>query len=159
MSTPDPLDSAIPVGSGPGNPVPPPTQPAAEVPPPSNTPPPTSVPPPVYSRATPSGSDKAWVILSHLAGFLGVPIILPLIVYLAMKNESAYVAENARESLNFHLSWLIYSLCCIPLTFVLIGVPLLILLGLAAIVLAIIAAVKAADGGCYRYPLTLRLVK
>jgi uncharacterized Tic20 family protein len=53
---------------------------------------------------------------------------------------------------------LIYSLCCIPLTFLLIGIPLLIVLGLGSLVLAIIATVKASDGLCYRYPLTLRLV-
>jgi uncharacterized Tic20 family protein len=35
---------------------------------------------------------------------------------------------------------------------------MLLAIGVASIVLAIIAAVKASDGGCYRYPLTLRLV-
>jgi len=37
-------------------------------------------------------------------------------------------------------------------------VPLLIVIALAGFVLAIVAAVKASDGGCYHYPLTLRLV-
>jgi len=83
---------------------------------------------------------------------------LPLIVYLAMKGESEFVATNAKEALNFHLSVLIYCLCCIPLMVVLIGIPLLILIGLGSLVLAIIAAIKASDGGCYRYPLTLRLI-
>jgi len=75
-----------------------------------------------------------------------------------MRKESEYVAANAREALNFHISVLIYSLCCIPLVFILIGIPLLIVLGLGSMVLAIIATVKASDGLCYRYPLTLRLV-
>jgi uncharacterized Tic20 family protein len=43
--------------------------------------------------------------------------------------------------------------------FILIGVPMAILIGLGSLVLAIIAAVKASAGECYRYPLTLRLVK
>jgi len=34
----------------------------------------------------------------------------------------------------------------------------LIVLGLGSLVLAIIATIKASDGLCYRYPLTLRLV-
>ena len=106
----------------------------------------------------PKGSDKIWSMLSHLSALLGVGFVLPLVVYLAMRRESEYVAANAREALNFHISVLIYSLCCIPLVFLLIGIPLLIVLGLGSLVLAIIATIKASDGQCYRYPLTLRLV-
>jgi len=105
------------------------------------------------------GNEKIWSMLSHLSTFFGVGLILPLVVYLAVRNESEYVAGNAREALNFHISLLIYGLCCVPLIFILIGIPLLILLGLGSLVFAIIAAVKASDGRCYRYPLTLRLVK
>ena len=83
---------------------------------------------------------------------------MPLVVYLAMRKESEYVATNAREALNFHITVLIYSLCCIPLVFILIGIPLLIVLGLGSLVLAIIATIKSSNGLCYRYPLTLRLV-
>ena len=106
----------------------------------------------------PRGSDKIWSMLSHLSALLGVGFLLPLVVYLAMRKESEYVATNAREALNFHLTVLIYALCCIPLVFILIGIPLLIVLGLGSLVLAIIATIKASDGQCYRYPLTLRLV-
>jgi len=106
----------------------------------------------------PKGSDKIWSMLSHLSALLGVGFLLPLVVYLAMRKESEYVATNAREALNFHITVLIYGLCCIPLVFILIGIPLLIVLGLGSFVLAIIATIKASDGQCYRYPLTLRLV-
>ena len=112
------------------------------------------------SEAPPAhkGSDKIWSMLSHLSALLGVGLLLPLVVYLAMRKESESVAANAREALNFHISVLIYSLCCIPLVFILIGIPLLIVLGLGSLILAIIATIKASDGQCYRYPLTLRLV-
>lgn len=103
----------------------------------------------------PSGNHKIWGILSHLSGFIGVGFILPLVVYFAMRDDSEYVAANARAALNFHLSLLIYGLCCIPLIFVLIGIPLLIVLGLGSLVLSIIAAIKASDGGCYHYPLCI----
>lgn len=111
------------------------------------------------ATAAPQGSDKIWSMLSHLSVLFGLSILLPLVVYLAMRRESEYVACNAREALNFHLSLLIYIVACIPLVFVIIGVPLMIIIGLGSIVLSIIAAVKASDGTCYRYPLTLRLVK
>ena len=107
---------------------------------------------------SPKGSDKIWSMLSHLSALLGVGFVLPLVVYLAMRHESDYVAANAREALNFHISVLIYTLCCIPLAFILIGIPLLLVLGLGSLVLAIIATIKASNGLCYRYPLTLQLV-
>jgi uncharacterized protein len=126
------------------------TTPPAAVPPPA-----APLPPPAQSR----GSDKIWCILSHLSWFIGVPFLLPLVVFLAMRGESNYVAENAKEALNFHISIIIYGLCCIPLVFVIVGAPLLIAIALSSLVLAIVAAVKCADGVVYRYPLTLRLVR
>jgi len=116
--------------------------------------------PPAMTDVTtaPSGNDKIWAMLSHLSLFLGVGIILPLVVYLAMRKDSEYVAANAREALNFHISMYLYVLCCVPLMLILIGVPLAIIIGIGSLVLAIIAAVKASDGQCYHYPLTLRLV-
>jgi uncharacterized protein len=108
---------------------------------------------------SPTGNEKIWSMLSHLSALFGVGLVLPLVVYLAMRNESDYVAANAREALNFHISVFLYVLACIPLMFILIGVPLAIFIGLGSLVLAIIAAVKASDGRVYRYPLTLRLVK
>jgi len=116
----------------------------------------TSIPPTI--SPLPRGNEKIWSILSHLSSLIGVGLLLPLVVYLAMRGDSDYVAGNAKEALNFHLSLLIYCLCCIPLIFVVIGIPLLILIGIASLVLSIVAAVKASDGGGYHYPLTLRLV-
>lgn len=114
---------------------------------------------PSVVRAAPSGSDKIWAILSHVSCLFGIWFILPLIVYLALRNESQYVGENAKEALNFHISLVIYVLCSIPLAFILIGIPLLVALGLGAFILSIVAAIKASDGSVYRYPLTIRLIK
>ncbi len=109
-------------------------------------------PPPVR---TPTGNDKIWSILCHLSGFIGVAFILPLVVWLAMRKESAYVAQNAASALNFHLSLIIYGICCLPLILILIGIPLLILLALGSLILSIIAAVKASDGEVFKYPLAI----
>lgn len=121
---------------------------------------------PVYSTPTPpalprpQGNQKIWSILSHLSSFIGVPFLLPLVVYLAMRDESDYVAGNAREALNFHLSLLIYTVCCIPLIFLFgLGGLLIGAMWLASFIFSIVATVKASDGGCYHYPLTIRLVK
>ncbi len=98
-------------------------------------------------------------MLSHLSALFGLGILLPLVVYLAMRHDSEYVAENAKEALNFHISLYLYLVCCIPLVFILIGIPMMVLITAVSFVLAILAAVKASDGRCYRYPLTIRLVR
>jgi uncharacterized Tic20 family protein len=114
-----------------------------------------------FTLARPSGSNKIWSMLAHLSVLVTpfVGIVFPLIVYLAMRQESEYLARNAKEALNFHISLIIYWLCCLPLVFIFIGIPLLFLIWPASVILAIVAAVKASDGGCYHYPLTLRFVR
>ncbi|HEY0947399.1 MAG TPA: DUF4870 domain-containing protein [Opitutaceae bacterium] len=108
---------------------------------------------------TPDSTDTLLIILCHISSLLGVGIVLPLIVYLVKRREPGAVAAHAGEALNFHLSLLIYTVLCVPLVFVVIGVPLLIALGVVALVCTIIATVHAANGGFYRYPLTIRLVR
>jgi hypothetical protein len=122
------------------------------------------IPPTISAPAQPAvssrGNDKIWSMFCHLSVFLGIGFLLvPLVIYLAMRQESEYVAANAREALNFHISVMIYALCCIPLCFILIGFLFLAVVGVSMYVLAIIATIKASDGGCYRYPLTLRLIQ
>ena len=105
-----------------------------------------------------STTDKLLIILCHLSTFLGAPIILPLIVFLVSRHDQTPVPENAREALNFHISIVIYGLCCVPLILLGIGIFLAAVVGIAAVVLAIVAAVKASNGVLYRYPCCLRLV-
>jgi len=104
------------------------------------------------------GNDKLFIILCHLSLILGVGFILPFIVYLVKRNESELVTAHAKEVLNFHISLVIYGLCCIPLVFIFIGIPILLGLGLMAFICAIVAAIRASEGGFYRYPLTIRLI-
>jgi uncharacterized Tic20 family protein len=112
-----------------------------------------------YAAQAPTGNDKIWSMLSHLSWMFGLGILLPLVVYLAMRKESEYAGNNAKEALNFHISLYLYIFCCVPLAFLLIGIPMMIIIGFGSLILAIIAAIKASQGDCYRYPLTLRLVK
>jgi uncharacterized protein len=108
--------------------------------------------------------ERNWAMLSHLlalTGYVGVPfgnIVAPLIIYLMKKDESQFVAEQSRESLNFQISMSIYALIGAVLTLILIGLLLLAAVWVAGVVLTIIASVKAANGEAYRYPLTLRLI-
>ena len=104
-------------------------------------------------------SDKALMIVSHLSVFFA-PFLVPFIVWLIKRHEPDPVAAHAAEALNFHLSWLLYSLCCLPLVPLLgLGGILLVVLGVSSLVLAIIAAIRASENVLYRYPITIRLVK
>ncbi len=108
-----------------------------------------------------SQDDRTMGMLCHLAaviGFLG-----PLIVWLIKKDQSEFVNDQGKESLNFQISILIYavaaSILAVPLTLILIG-PLLPFAVLAFdVVMFIIAAVQANNGVKYRYPLCIRFIK
>lgn len=105
-----------------------------------------------------NSDQRVLAILCHVSIFLGISIILPLIVYLVKRKEDALVTEHAAETLNFHLSILIYSLVCIPLFFIFVGFFLFFGIAIASLVLAIIGTIKAAENDLYRYPLTIRFV-
>jgi uncharacterized Tic20 family protein len=105
-----------------------------------------------------NGNDKMLAILCHLSFFLGVGFVLPLIVYLLKRDESAFVRSHSSEVLNFHLSILIYGICSFVLILVLIGIPLLILIAVFAFICAIVGAIKASNNEFFFYPLTIRFV-
>ena len=113
----------------------------------------TSLPPPLPSLPS---EEKIWVVLCHLSLFIGVGFLLPLVVYLVKKQDVPLTAEHAKEVLNFHISVYLYAAVAFVLCFVLIGVPLLMLIGVASLVFGVIAAIKASEGQFYRYPLTIR---
>jgi len=108
--------------------------------------------------------ERNWGMLSHLSALVGyfvVPfgsVIAPLIVYLMKKDESPFVADQSRESLNFQISLMIYALISGVLVVILIGFLLLAIIWVVGVILTIIASVKAANGEAYRYPLTIRLI-
>lgn len=103
--------------------------------------------------------DKIWSVLSHVSILVGFGIILPLVVFLVKKDESPEVRQHSAQALNFHICVILYSLFCIPLVFVLIGIPLLMLIGFGALVLTIVAAIRASEGRAYHYPLTIPFLR
>jgi uncharacterized Tic20 family protein len=111
-----------------------------------------------------SRDERTWAMLAHLCALVGysvVPlgnVVAPLIVWLIRRDQSWFVDDQAKESLNFQISMVIYTLISIPLVLLLIGILLLIILYVFGIVMVIIAAIKANNGVPYRYPLTLRFI-
>lgn len=105
-----------------------------------------------------SGNDKNMAILAHVGGIL-FGFLPALIIWLMKKDESPYVATQAKEALNFQIFIAICFFISVILIFILIGVLLIWLVWLADIIFCIIAAVKTSHGENYRYPLSLRLIK
>ena len=105
------------------------------------------------------GDDTTVAMLAHLLG-LFTGFVGPLVLYLIKKdNSSPFVRHHAAEALNFQLTVIIAVLVSVPLILVLVGILLLIAIPIAAIVLTIVAAVRANGGDWYRYPLTIRFVR
>lgn len=114
-------------------------------------------PPPALPSEV-SSDQKLWAVLCHVSLLLGVGFLLPLVVYLVKKEEDPRIAEHAREALNFHISVYIYGFVSVLLCTVLIGFILVPVVGVASVVFAIIAAIRASEGTLYHYPLTIRLI-
>jgi uncharacterized Tic20 family protein len=111
-----------------------------------------------------SETERNWAMLCHLSAFAGFffpfgGIIGPLICWLSRKDESAWVNVNGRNSLNFQLSMLLYIVLAIPLCFIIIGIPIIMLLGTLKVICLIVASVKAAKGGLFRYPLVIPFIQ
>jgi uncharacterized Tic20 family protein len=103
----------------------------------------------------PTGDERTMAILSHIL-CLVVWLFGPLIIYLVKKDESGYVADHAKESLNFQITMAIVAVIMLVS---IIGIFFLWILGIYATILIIIATIKASDNKIYRYPFTIRLIK
>ncbi len=108
--------------------------------------------------ATPTSSDeKNIAVLTHLGGIF-FSILPALIVWLLKKDDSPYLASQAREALNFQITMLLAYFISWILAFILIGFLFIGIIWLANIILSILAAVAASKGENYQYPFTLRLL-
>jgi len=124
----------------------------------------------------PSQDERTWALAAHLSVLIGGLLTYgwaasfgsflgPLIVWLVKKDTMPFVADQAKEALNFGITLTILCVALLMLTILSLGIgailtiPLFLLIGLAALILVIVAAIKANEGVAYRYPMTLRLVK
>ncbi|GAB2516272.1 DUF4870 domain-containing protein [Lysobacter humi (ex Lee et al. 2017)] len=128
-----------------------------------------SVPPPHYGDAAAVGTsrtteERQWGMFAHVAAVLGLilpfgNIIGPLILWLMKKDTMPFVDDQGKEALNFQITVTIAMLIAGASMIVLIGFLLLPAVAIAALVLTVMAAIKANEGVAYRYPFTLRLIK
>jgi uncharacterized protein len=120
-----------------------------------------------------------WCHLSSLSGIVipGCNILAPLLCWLSRKDSSRFVNFHGKESLNFQINMLLYSLICCPFCCagfavipftgwtmtgqsamwggVGISIVFVSVLTLYEIVISVVAGIKANEGEWYRYPYVL----
>ena len=114
--------------------------------------------------AAPGKEERTMGMLCHLLALAGyvVPfgnIIGPLVIWLVKKDESSFVDDQGKESLNFQITVMIAVVVCIILFFLVVPLLLIPVIGLIDLVFIIIATIQANNGERYRYPFALRLIK
>jgi uncharacterized Tic20 family protein len=119
---------------------------------------------PQVQTEPPNKDACTWAMLCHIAGlaFMVVPvvggIVGPLIIWQIKKDIHPFVNQSGKEALNFQISMMIYAVIAAFLWFTCIGLALVPVVGIVDIILVIIAAVKAANGEYYHYPLSIRFI-
>ena len=106
---------------------------------------------------TPSNDDKNIATVTHLGGTI-FSFFPALIVWILKKDDSEYIASQAKEALNFQITMVLAYMVAGVLIWVLIGFRLFPIIWLLNIVLCIIAAISTSKGDTYRYPFALRLI-
>jgi len=104
---------------------------------------------------------RFWAMLIHLSQYAGYVVLLagfvvPIVLWQIKKNELPGVDAHGKIVTNWVISALIYGVIGFVLRFVLIGFPLLFVLGLLCLIFPIVGAIKANDGKVWQYPLSIR---
>jgi len=141
----------------------------------------------VPQSAMVSENERHWAAVAHASALIlalmtswfagAAGVLAATAIYLLKRDDSRFVADHAREALNFNLSMFLYACIAGAIGIVLVGATvltlgigiivtapagLLLVLAIGAIavmwlVCSIVATVKAWNGEHYRYPLTIRL--
>ena len=104
--------------------------------------------------------ERGMAAITHLSGLAGYIIpfggaIVPIVIWI-VKKDSAVISTIAKQALllNAMVYVLIGASALLFLTIILIPLVILfwVVLGVTALVLPIVGAIKASDGTYYRYP-------
>ena len=133
-----------------------------------------NAPPPPVAQATAAGSEpvrvdqeqqtRQWAMFVHLSllsGFV-VPfagLVVPIVLWQVKKGELPGIDAHGKVVTNWIISYVIYFAVCIALMFVIIGIPLVIILGIIGVVFPIIGGIKASSGQLWKYPMSISFFK
>lgn len=106
--------------------------------------------------------SQNWAVGAHLSAFVmvfGIPSLVgPLFVWL-LKRDDPYVESQAKDALNFNISFLLYGIVAALAVVLIVGVVALPIVAVTWFVLVIVAAMAASRGEDYRYPFTIEFIR
>lgn len=112
-----------------------------------------------------SDDDRKWGMIAHMSALAGLLLPLglvlgPLVTWLLKRKESSFVDVQGKSALNFQLTVLLTTFVLMILSAAIDALMILaFLVGVAGLVFAVIAGLKAKDGIDYQYPWSLKLLK
>ena len=107
---------------------------------------------------------RTWAMFLHfslLAGYVApiAGLIAPIIIWQVQKDKLPGIDEHGKVVVNWIISLILYLILSTLLTFIFIGIPMLIVLIVATIIFPIIGGIKENDGQLWKYPLSIPFFK
>ena len=144
----------------------------------NTTPPPAGTPQPgaPYIPTAPApmleSEARTWAMLAHIIAAAAsvmsagtIAFVAPLIIWLLYKDRSALVAHHGKQNLNLQITSLVLGVGAVLIGVVTLGIGLIITLPLwglyvlYALIISIVAGVKAYNGEYYSIPLAIPFIK
>ena len=100
--------------------------------------------------------ERGLAAITHLSGLAGyiIPlggVLVPIIIWM-VKKDSEIISSIAKQAILLNVIVFLLIITSAVLWITLILIPAVCVLGIAAIALPIVGAIKASDGAYYRYP-------
>jgi hypothetical protein len=110
-----------------------------------------------------SKRENIWATALHLSPLLGylIPVaglVVPVVLWQTRK-ESPLIDRHGRAVMNWILSQMIWWGVSVLFCLLLVGIPMLWIVGVLVVVFPIIGAVRAHEGRVWSYPLCFRFFK
>lgn len=107
---------------------------------------------------------KQWAMVLHFSVFAVflIPLaglVVPIVIWQTKKTDIPEIDAHGKVVVNWIISSIIYLIVCLALSFILIGIPLLIALGVVMIAFPIIGGIRADNGELWVYPLSIQFFK
>jgi uncharacterized Tic20 family protein len=107
---------------------------------------------------------RNWSALIHISAFalFVIPfgnILIPLLLWQLKKDESPLITDNAKEAINYQITYTIALIISAILVIVLMEMPNLLIFVFFPLIFPILATIKTAEGKIYRYPFSYKFIK
>lgn len=135
--------------------------------------PPTGAPyVPVAPAPMLESEARTWAMLAHIIAAAAmvmsagtIAFVAPLVIWLMFKDRSALVGYHGKQNLNLQITTLVFLAGATVIGIVTVGfgfiitLPLWGLYALYALIISIVAGVKAYNGEYYQIPLSINFIK